>query len=519
MISGASPDNPIHRLKASEFGEMVEYLLLPMIGDRPHLSSQQMPDGSFERGHFSRLDHKWVNIERENPPHDPMGPSLSMTASTMPRDTRERRKKNGLKPSFRGGPGNSFNDLHDLFLGIGGSLGKILDKEKLGDNEEQQKRIAELLTYWSDNTHPVAAPAGTNYGKQLEEALASLKTVPVKLKVGKKTIQVSFDNAILGLNKAPLAHILLAAEKNSRQLMGRPGDETDFITHAISNFSRILVTTDEVLDYMRAELVKQGVENVDAILKQNNLSFNSEQAERILLKNAPMLKLATVIAPLVHARVDKERLKNFLQLVVTDEEEKKKVLPEIPPIHNAEHGARLIEAILIRVNLFDAPKDIDEHALKTYLRSSAHEAPFNVARLTEHEEVRKLLAHAETKSATDPELKRALDTLNSAISSQFDLGCEGDSVSNAVLYKRGWVGKLSDHVMGRTTPEKTSSSLIEAIDAGMNRDAFDAMIRDINHLFTQSEAPEKSYSEYIRDEVKNRAAAIRKDIPPLPPLR
>ncbi len=493
------------------------------IGGREHGSQQRMPDGGVESSHFPRMGSMGDRhvAERDNPPNDQDGPPLSQLASTMKRETKYLRAKQGMKPSFSGGIRGTFGELHMLFIGAGAAFGKALDEAQLGNDDDQKARISALMSQWSDNKpSPDRYRMGwseeklpVDYAAELANEMAAVKEVPVKLMIEGKPQTIMVDNVRIGEHNAPLAQVLYAVGKNSISLTERPGNEVVFLTSAASNFANILTTTDQVHDYLKEQLTAKGIGNPEKVLKDSKLSFDSERAEEMLLAHAPMLKLSDVIAPLIASEGVAERLDPILKLVGQESE-------QYPPVINAEHGARLLEAILYRVaGEGETPVEgIDHKAIRMHLRGSAMQKPFELSGLADNEGVQKMFELAQAKRDEDPYLDRALETFERAIEKQYDLDSKYDSVRSAVTYEPNMVERWRDHLTEGKPQSKSGSSLLEAIDSGMNKDAFDAMMTAVIDKFTRPEGPpkDKSFSDLIRDEMKKRGSRAQKDVPPLP---
>jgi hypothetical protein len=523
MALTPSPDNPIHKMKTSEFAHLIQDTLFLAVGGREHGSQQRMPDGGVESSHFPRMGTRGERhiAERDNPPDDPEGPPMSQMASTMKRETKYIRAKQGMKPSFSGGIRGTFGEMHMLFIGAGAAFGKALDEAQLGNDDAQKARIAGLMAQWSDNRpSPERFRLGwddekpvIDYAAELANEMAAVKEVPVKLMVDGKPQTIMVENVRIGEHNAPLAQVLYAVGKNSISLTERPGNEIKFLTEAASNFANILTTTDQVHDYLKEQLAAKGIANPDKVLKDNKLSFDSERAEEMILTHAPMLKLSDVIAPLVYSGGTAERLNPILKLVGEESE-------PYPPVINAEHGARLLEAILYRVagEADAAVESIDHKAIRTHLRSSAMESPFELSRLADNDGVQKMFELAQAKRGEDPDLDRALETFERAIQKQYELDSKYDSVRKAVTYEPNTVERWRDHLREGKSQSKRKSNLLDAIDSGMNKDAFDAIMASVIDKFTRPEGPpnDKSFSDLVRDEMKKRAARAQKDVPPLP---
>lgn len=535
MVAQASPDNPIHRMKASEFAHLIEQHLFGMAGGRPQFSHDKTrnPDGTVTIGStfFANFAKDRVTVEKDAPPDDPMGPPLGMMGSIMGRLSKEERSRAGLKPAFSGGMSGAFEDLHIAFIGAASQFGLALDKDKLGNDPEQNQRIKALLAQWTDHmTHEGRKDkvweSGVEYPKQLAAELATVKKVPLKLKDAEgKTLEMEVDNRPIGLENAPLAHVLIAAEKNALALNGRPYEEMKFITAAIGGFSRILDSTDQVHDYIREQMVAQGVPDPDGALKKSKLAFDSQRAERILLNHAPTLKLMNVIAPLTLGHAHVSSLNPLLELVGDKVE-------DTPPIQNAEQGARLLETLLTRFTKMqdlgsyphkeegtsERENGLNADAIRRHLRGEALARPFDVANLGENPEVQKLLALAESYRGRFEDVDRALRTWERALSQQQSLAGEREAIADATTYKPGKIRAVAERVWHGKWTGRAEGSTLAAIDSGMNRDEYDALMRDVIALFDDPKNKDVNFSTAIREEMKNRAARSSKDVPPVPGL-
>ncbi len=523
-----SPDNPIHALKTSEFAHLIQNNLFSMIG-RDQSGQSRTPEGELQTRHYTRIKREEHIAERDNPPNDPMGPPLSQMSSTMMRETRMVRAKAGKKPSFTGGLNGAFGELHIVFIGAGAAFGQALDEKQLGNDDAQRERISSLISQWSDNDPSNERVKGRwqepgetkTYAQDLAAELATLDKVPVQFTIDgtKKTLMI--DNTRIGEHHAPLAHVLFAVGKNSISLTERPHNEVQFLIAGASNFANILTTTDQVHDYLKEQLIAQGIENPDKVLKDSKLSFDSTRAEAMLLAHAPVLKLSDVIGPLVHAYVSPDSLNTILNLVGQQVEEH-------PPVVNAEQGARLLEAILHSVkenSYYDVPPDnlkaaaeLDDKAIRTFLRTSAREEPFDLSRLADNPQVQTMFEIAQARRDQDPQLDRALATFERAIDQQMALDDKYDAVKSATTYEPNTLQRWRDRIIEGSVQSKSKGSLVEAIDSGMNQDAFDAMMANVIDQFTRPDGPpaDKNFSDVVRDEMAKRKARAHKDIPPLP---
>ena len=276
------------------------------------------------------------------------------------------------------------------------------------------------------------------YPKQLAEALTQLPRIPLKIHINGEKGPLWVDNIPICTpavgdrreKTVPLAHALLALEKNAKSLAGgRPTAETNFITNAIHYFSRIMITTEIIHRELIGLMARQGITNAEAILKEKKLGFEAKRADEMLTKHAPFLKLAAVIAPLTGAYFDEKNINELLGLIHQKVE-------EVPPIVNAEHGARLLEAMLHYLTDY-APdkKGLDVSAIKSYLRKSVHDQPFNVAALKEHDGVQEMLRLATEEAKQAPALRRALNTWNRALVSQHETAEKEHGVNAATRRK------------------------------------------------------------------------------------
>lgn len=508
-----SPDHPIHRMRASEFAQLVEATLFEAIGNRQR-GSQGMVDGRPDTKFSERLTGEQVTVETAKaPPFDPLGPPIPFLPDTALRTSREARKAAGLTPTFSGGLTGSFSELHVPLRLAARPFGKALDVAKLGNDDAQRQRIAELVAKFSDQQKLEARKAAMvadtgNYPVELVQELERVKQVPVKLTIDGHQQTVMFDNVRIGREmgndvrigdkNAVLAHVLMAAGMNVRTLGGRPDLETKFITSAIGNFSDILVTTDAVYDYLRAELVKKKIPDPDKVLKDSGLGFDSKAAEAALLSQVPIIKLSSVISPLASSMHIDTMVAPLLAVVGEK-------LDDVPAIHNAEHGARLLEAMLLRIHSHEHHNrvkfTVNDEAVKRHVRSSALARPHDVAALVANKDVQAMLVAAKAVANTekdDPylhhgrdDMVRGLQTLERALARQEEVAT----------------------VLAQTKP---GSSLRAAAEAGMNRDALEAATAQVMQAFSKEAEAKKGFGALIREEMALRAHKAKGDVPPLP---
>lgn len=548
-----SPDHPIHQMTNSSFAKLIRETMFSAIG-RAEIGGQRSPEGHLEHSHPTRLrGGKRVTVERDpTPPNDAFGPPISMVPGLIERYSLKERSNRGLKPSFTGGFTGAFGDIHLLLIGMGAAYGRVIETNELGNDAEQKARISDLLAKWSDHKSHEARKAdhekymaasdddeSTRYPQMLADELAALKKVPIKLKIDGKTQVIEFDNVRIGLHDAPLAHVLVATGFNAKSLGSRPLHEKKFIISAVSNFDNILVTTDMVADHLEKELAKKLARSgksanpdearilAHQILKDSGLHFDSQRAERALLAHVPLIKLMDVIAPLIHAEGTHHTTQPLLDTVG-------ETVPKHPPIHNAEHGARLIEALLEnattikdRMQWLNPSPDKDPEraklnpdAIRKHVRKSAMQRPFDVAALTDNPDVQKLLAYQRQQAESNAHLddvKRALETLDIAIAKQHELGKKTDAVKRATTYEAGTVRRTLGKIMRRPVDERPVGSLHSALASGMGPDELDRIVSEVVAAFTTgSPEPQKNFSEMVRERMEANAQLARKDIPPLP---
>ena len=530
-----NPENPIHKMSNSEFATLVENTLLPASGGRDLLSHTKNEDGTVSTTHPRRGGGKKVDVETEASPDDPLGPPKSMVAGLALAPTAEDRKSRGLRPTLKGGITGSFGEMHHVFMNVGKHYGRVLDLQTIGNDAAQNARINALVAQWSDSLPSVEKrkvlwEKTNGYPEALAAEFATLTTVPLALKVDGKTVLFHIPNAKIGLEQAPLAHVLFAAGKNGINLSARPTQETAFITQGVANFSRILMSTDMVYNYVKSELEKQGVKEAGRILQNSKLGFDSARAEQLVLAHVPMLQLSDVISSLLAERHTDYLLAPLL-------EAGGETTQRFPSLHNAEHGARLLEALLYRLTDFydeqvSSPNTekgttaknlgLDTVAIKRYLRQSALDAPMDVAKLAQDQGVQKLLQLAKQAAPDDDAIERAVKIFETAVVSQKDVAAKHDRVRDKLLYMPG----LKERALHRITslkpaPRKLESNVLKAMDSGINDAEMGAMMREVIHIMSHGdpESPDRkmgNFSEEVERQRARRAERAQKDVPPLP---
>ncbi len=453
-----------------ELSMLMSDLLRLSGGGRPPLVRDQNGEGTM--GFDSMGMQEFLPPDKQL---DPLSSHIMWSGSFMPAQARVLRVEKGWANSITTGLAVTTDTLHQQLINFGRNSKALIDMKEL--DEDMRASISSIAVPFSTRSEGLTSDGVAD----LLAAMQYRKHIPIKLKlhegVDRQTIQFENTHGI-GPKGKSLLSVLIGLNTLSN---GNVSRNTVVDHKAVFTPEKELLVVGaaqdavNTLQQVKTELVRQltklkasgdkrfeGVD-VDEVVSAN-FDLNRKALARVIKKEAGFLKVASVIADLVHPAVEPVKTIDTV-LGLIDEPH-----VEIPIVENADQAKRLVMAAAYKTTQhygetwqpskqwkqIQRKYNIDTLQLGKELDSIAMHSPENPKAIMQHPETEKLMRLVEltAEKFNDAALMRMIETVEP--------------------HRQVHIEKLGETLRGPKTilgklglDRRRASALVDAVKAGL----------------------------------------------------